>query len=193
MHSAASVRMRSRLAGGTLLACGLVLGARPAPAQTPPPVAACAAAPLPCVEGKRGKLRIDTARLLVKWKWSGGNVIDIRDLSNPTVTDAGYDFCVYDASGALVIAMGVRSQTTCNGKPCWRARPYGYQYRDADGGSFGVTKITLKAALGGRGDKLSLSGAGDQLPLPATEPVRPLTTQLVRSDDPTACWTADVQ
>jgi hypothetical protein len=179
--------------GGSLLACGLVLDAATTRAQTPPPVAVCAAAPLPCVEGKRAKLRIDSARQQLKWKWSGGNVIDIRDLSNPTVADAGYDFCVYDASGVLVLAMGVPPQTTCNGKACWRARPYGYQYRDADGGSFGVTKITLKAALGRRGDKLSLSGAGDQLPLPATEPTRPLTAQLVRSDDPTACWTADVR
>jgi hypothetical protein len=177
------------LAGVAVL--GLV-DARPAAAQTPPPVAQCAAAALPCVEGARVSLRLDTARGRLKWKWSSGNVVDIRDLSNPTLTSVGYDFCVYDASGVLVLATGVPPGTTCNGKPCWRARPYGYQYRDADGGSFGVTKITLKAALGGRGDKLSLSGGGALLPLPATDPVAPVTTQLVRSDDPTVCWGATI-
>lgn len=170
----------------------MVLAVDVAAAQVPPPVAQCAAAPLACVEAGRASLRIDQVKLQLKWKWLSGNVVDIRDLSNPVVANAGYDFCVYDASGVSVIAMGVPPGSTCNGKPCWRARPYGYQYRDRDGGSFGVTKIALKAAAGARGDKLSLVGAGDELPLPATAPTPPVTVQLVRSDDPTHCWGATI-
>jgi hypothetical protein len=30
------------------------------------------------------------------------------------------------------------------------------------------------------------------LPLPVTPPASPLTVQLVRTDDPTVCWTAAV-
>lgn len=161
----------------------------PAAAQTPP-VAQCAATPLPCVEATRTKFRLDLGRARLKWKWSAGNVVDIRDLANPAIGTAGYDFCVYDAGGALVVAIGVPPATTCNGKPCWRARPYGFQYRDRDGTSFGVTKMTLKAALGRRGDALSVAASGAQLPLPAADPLAPLTGQIVRSDDPANCWSS---
>jgi hypothetical protein len=120
------------------------------------------------------------------WKWSARGVVDIRDLSNPTV-GAGYDLCVYDASAVLVIATGVPPAGVCNGKACWRARPWGYQYRDPTALTGGISKITLRAALGRR-DRFSVKGEGDLLPLPPAAPVLPLLVQLVRSDDPTTCW-----
>ena len=172
-----------------VLAGGISGPARSAPAQTVLPVAQCAAAPLPCVEGSRLKLRLDLRKVRLVWKWAAGNVVDIRDLGNPAIGPGGYDLCVYDAGGALVAALGVPPAGTCSGRPCWRARPYGFQYRDRDASSFGVKKITLKAAFGGHGDRLSLRAGGAALPLPAAAPVAPLTGQLVRTDDPSGCWT----
>jgi hypothetical protein len=157
----------------------------------PPPAAVCAAAPLPCVEARRSKLTLDEARRRLTFKWSARDVIDIRDLSNPVVARSGYDLCVYDAAAVLVMATGVLPGEVCNGRPCWRARPWGYQYRDPSAQSFGLTKISLKAAAG-RTDKIVVQGAGDLLPLPAAAPTAPLTAQVVRSDDTTLCWSASV-
>jgi len=177
---------------GALAMAIVAVGASGARAQVeppPPPAAVCAAAPLPCVEARRSKLKLDEARRRLTFKWSARDVVDIRDLSNPVVARSGYDLCVYDASAVLVMATGVLPGEVCNGRPCWRARPWGYQYRDASAQSFGLTKISLKAAAG-RTDKILVSGEGDLLPLPATAPTAPLTVQVVRSDDPTMCWTA---
>jgi hypothetical protein len=172
----------------TSAASGAVAQVGPPP---PPPAAACAAAPLPCGEARRAKLTLDLAGRRLKFKWSARNVVDIRDLSNPVVARSGYDLCVYDAAGVLVMATGVLPGEVCNGRPCWRARPWGYQYRDASAQSFGLTKIALKVAAG-RTDRITVQGEGDLLPLPATAPVAPLTAQVVRSDDTAFCWTASV-
>jgi hypothetical protein len=167
-----------------------VLSAGSATAQVvPPPVAQCAAAPLPCAQSD-GKLALDLSARRLAWKWSARGVVDIRDLSQPTI-GAGYDLCLYDASDLLVVATGVPPAGVCNGKACWRARPWGFQYRDPGALTGGISKITLRAALGRR-DRFSVKGEGDLLPLPATEPALPLTVQLVRSDDPTACWGSSI-
>jgi len=150
----------------------------------PPPVAQCASAPLPCATSE-GKLLLDLPTRRLGWKWSARGVVDIRDLSHPTI-DAGFDLCLYDTNDVLVMATGVPPAGVCNGKACWRARPWGYQYRDRAALTGGVSKITLHAL--GRGDRFLVKGEGDLLPLPATAPALPLTVQLVRSDDPTNCW-----
>ncbi|MGH7894981.1 MAG: hypothetical protein ACREQL_09940 [Candidatus Binatia bacterium] len=172
------------LAFGLACATAALAGVEP-----PPPVAACAAAPRPCIEARRGKLKLDLTKRRFAWQWAARNVVALRDIESPTIGHAGYDLCLYDASGMVVMASGVPSGELCNGRPCWQARAWGYQYRDAGARSFGLTKITLKVAAG-RNDKLSVAGQGALLPLPAAAPTAPLTGQLVRSDDPTRCWTA---
>jgi hypothetical protein len=160
-----------------------------ATAQVPPaPVAQCAIAPLPCALSA-GKLRLDVAARRLAWKWSARGVVDLRDLSHPTI-GTGYDLCLYDASDAVVLATGVPPAGVCNGKACWRARPWGFQYRDHDALTGGISKIVLHAL--GRHDRFSVKGEGDLLPLPVTEPVLPLTVQLVRTDDPTQCWASSI-
>jgi hypothetical protein len=177
----------------TLIALAAVFVATAQAAEEPPlpPVAACASAPIACVEARRSTLRLNEGTRRLSWKWSARDVVDIRDLSNPVVGRAGYDLCVYDAAGALAMAAGVPPRTVCDGVPCWRARPWGYEYRDRGAGSFGITKIAIKAAAG-RTDRIKLAAEGDLLPLPVTPPASPLTVQLVRTDDPTVCWTAAV-
>ena len=149
----------------------------------------CAAAPLTCALSA-GKLKLDlTGRRLV-WKWKAHGVVDLRDLSKPTI-DAGYDLCLYDASDALVMTTGVPPGGVCNGKACWRARPWGYQYRDASALSTGITNITLRGLT--KSDRFQVKGEGDLLPLPAVTPALPVTVQLVRTDAPENCWASVIE
>src|SRR5262249_49119141 len=112
-------------------------------------------------------------------------VVDMRDLSHPTI-DAGFDFCIYDASNALVMAIGIPAAGVCNGKACWRARPWGYQYHDPAALTDGIASITLRALT--RNDRFQVKGLGDSLPLPAIEPSLPVTVKLLRTDAPDNCW-----
>ena len=144
----------------------------------------CAAAPLTCALS-RGKLKLDLPGRRLVWKWKAHGVVDMRDLSHPTI-DAGFDLCLYDASNALVMATGVPPAGVCNGKACWRARPWGYQYRDPAALTGGITAITLRALT--KSDRFQVKGEGDLLPLPAVEPALPITVQLVRTDAPENCW-----
>jgi hypothetical protein len=173
-----------------VLSANAVLGrARSATAQVPPPpVAQCAIAPLPCAQSA-GKLALDLSKRRIAWKWSARGVVDLRDLSHPTIA-TGYDLCLYDASDVLVLATGVPPASVCNGKACWRARPWGFQYRDREALTGGISKIMLHAL--GRHDRFSVKGEGDLLPLPATAPALPITVQLVRTDDPSQCWCSSI-
>ena len=144
----------------------------------------CAAAPRSCALSG-GKLKLDLTNRRLVWKWKAHRVVDMRNLSHPTI-DAGFDLCLYDASNALVIATGVPPAGVCNGKACWRARPWGYQYRDAAGLTGGITQITLRALT--PSDRFQVKGEGESLPLPAVEPTLPITVQLVRPDAPENCW-----
>ena len=74
----------------------------------------------------------------------------------------------------------------CNGKACWRARPWGYQYRDPAALTGGITVITLRGLT--KSDRFQVKGEGDLLPLPATTPALPITVQFVRTDAPENCW-----
>jgi len=164
------------------------LEARVAAQVPPPPVAQCAIAPLPCAQSA-GKLALDLAARRLVWKWSARGVVELRDLAHPTI-NTGYDLCLYDANDALVMATGVPPASVCNGTACWRARPWGFQYRDHDALTGGISKIMLHAL--GRRDRFSVKGEGELLPLPATEPALPITVQLVRTDDPTQCWGSSI-
>ena len=151
----------------------------------PPPVAQCSSIPMPCPQSD-GKLKLDVVRRTLSWKLTTRGV-DIPDVANPAV-DAGYDLCIYDASDTLVVATGVPAGGVCEGGfPCWRARPWGFQYRDRTGTNGGLTKILLRAS--GRRDRFTVTGAGAFLPLPVEPPALPLKVQLVRTN-PLACWTS---
>ena len=147
--------------------------------------------PLPCLAGQ-GALKLDLARRTLAWKWTVGGLVGIADLENPTLDDR-YDFCMYDGSNALVLAIGVPAGGICAGRPCWRARSWGYQYGDPTGSNGGLTKILLKAASHRR-DRFLLQAAGPALPVPAGAPSTPIVVQLVRTHVftlmPEACWTS---
>jgi hypothetical protein len=182
-----------RLAVALAVLCATSGSARFAAAQALPPdwEPGCSPVPLPCMEGS-GELMLDVARHTLAWKWTGGGLVDISDVSNPTISDR-YDFCVYDGSNALVLATGVPAAGICSGRPCWKARSWGFLYRDSGGSTGGLTKIMLKAASR-RHDRFIVQAAGAALPMPADAPAPPLVVQLVRTHQftllPEACWTS---
>jgi hypothetical protein len=137
-----------------------------------------------------GELKLDIARHSLAWKWLSGGLVDISDVSNPTITDR-YDFCVYDGSNTLVLAAGVPAAASCSGRPCWKARSWGFLYRDPGGSTGGLTKIMLKVASR-RHDRFLVQAAGAALPMPAAAPILPLVVQIVRTYQhtllPEACW-----
>jgi hypothetical protein len=132
-----------------------------------------------------GKLKMDLIDQRLVWKWKAHGVVDMRDLSHPTI-DAGFDLCFYDVNNALFMAIAVPAAGVCNGKACWRARPWGYQYRDPAALTGGITAITLRALT--KSDRFQVKGEGALLPLPAAMPVGPFTVQLIRTDAPDNCW-----
>ena len=166
-------------------------GARFATAKPPAWEPGCSPIPLACTAGK-GQLKLDLARRKLAWKWTVRGLVGIANVENPTITDR-YDFCLYDGSNALVLALGAPAGGSCSGRPCWRARPWGFEYRDRGGANGGLTKIVLKAAAGRR-DRFLLQAAGPALPMPAGMPSTPIVVQLVRTHlytmMPAACWTS---
>lgn len=139
-----------------------------------------------------GDLKLDVVRRSLQWKWTDGGFVSISDVSNPTLDDR-YDLCVYDASRTLVVAAGVSSGGTCAGRACWRARPWGFQYRDRFGSTAGFTRIDLRVASR-RHDRFLVEAGGAALPMPADTPPAPVVVQLVRTHEltlmPEACWTS---
>jgi hypothetical protein len=190
MHRQSSSRYRLAVALAVL--CATSGSARFAVAQVEPPdwEPGCSPVPLPCVQGS-GAIKLDFTRHTLVWKWTGGGLVGIPDVSNPTISDR-YDFCVYDGSNAPVLAIGVPSAGICSGRPCWKARSWGFLYRDPGGAVGGFTTIRLKAASR-RHDRFLVQAAGAALPMPSAAPAPPLVVQLVRTHEhtllPEACWT----
>jgi hypothetical protein len=151
----------------------------------------CSPVPLPCMDGG-GDLKLDVVRHSLQWKWTDGGIVSIADVSNPTLGDR-YDFCVYDASSTLVVAAGLPSGGICAGRACWRARSWGFQYRDPLGSTAGFTRIDLRVASRRR-DRFLVQAGGAALPMPASTPEAPVVVQLVRTHEytlmPEACWTS---
>jgi len=151
----------------------------------------CSPVPRGCVAGS-GALKLDLARRALAWTWTGGGLVSVSDVANPTLEDR-YDLCVYDGSHTLVLAAGVPPAGICAGRPCWKARPWGFLYRDRGGSTAGFTKIQLRVASR-RHDKLLVQAAGSALAMPSATPVPPLIVQLVRTHAPTLmpviCWTS---
>jgi FG-GAP-like repeat/Bacterial Ig-like domain len=153
-------------------------------AATPTP--ACAPTPEPCrtpaVGGKaffqlQDKSPDDKDRLT--WKWLKGATTPKADFGNPVTTD-GYDLCVYDA-GALVASAIAPAGGTCAGKPCWKDKTKGFDYKDKDLTPGGLQKMVMREGLLDGKAKIILKGKGANLPMPDLGTLTgPLDVQLRR-------------
>lgn len=114
-------------------------------------------------EKKPGKEKI-LAKLV------GGPSLLQSDFGNPEAGSTVYDVCLFDDQGELITSLTVdRAGASCAGKPCWKAKKdTGWQYKDKDASSDGVTKMKL---FGGPGKNQVQVLAGnnekkDQLSMP---------------------------
>ena len=110
-----------------------------------------------------------------------------RGVRRPDAT-TGYQLCLYDPSGAR-LGVGVLGGGTCNGKPCWRATPTGFTYRDQTLVPDGVFQLPAESGRRRQGAH-QRRRQGDKLALP-TLPFAsfPITVQLKRPDGG-PCWEA---
>jgi hypothetical protein len=157
-----------------------------APFEPPPPLACEDAPRTGCRQTTEARLTTRLAnpeRKKLAWKWKSGDATAPADLGTPMSTTS-HTLCVYSDTGAgpvLVADLGVPA----GGR--WIARGAGFQYRDRDGSSDGVTRVKLAAKSGDRG-QLSVKASGAVVPLDAAEipDGAILTTQWVSSND--ECW-----
>lgn len=94
------------------------------------------------------------------WKWTKGAATMQAELGDPRDT-ADYTLCVYDGTGASLLAIAVASDPVK-----WSASgPLGYTYRDGGGTVAGIHKIVLKAGAENKA-RAVVKGKGVDLPDP---------------------------
>jgi hypothetical protein len=161
----------------------------PTPTPVPSP---CATAPAACrppfVIGK-SSLQLTNRSLddkdHVLWKWSKGSATTLAELGDPVTSDE-YVLCLYDGSD-LRATMRVFPGGTCQERPCWRAKPNGFQYRNKDALPHGITHLTLRAGENGKAS-LQAKGKGMPLPMPALNGLAGTLRVQLRNRTSGLCW-----
>jgi hypothetical protein len=141
----------------------------------------------PFVGGKSTLLLADktpNTKDQLQWKWLGGAATTVAEFGNPAATD-GYAVCLY-AGGSLESALLAPAAGTCAGKPCWAAKPTGFQYNDKELDPSGIAQLALKAGSDGKA-QIRVKGKGDHLVMPVVG--SPMVVQL-RNVATGQCWTA---
>jgi len=111
------------------------------------------------------------------------------DLGDPTGATA-LGLCLYDASASSqpLIARKVLPGGTCGTRPCWRAVPGGYRYKNKLGSTDGVTDVKLRVSAAGE-IALLIKGKGASLDVPSLGFLTPVRLQLLASDaGSVTCW-----
>lgn len=120
------------------------------PACPSAPVAGCGT---PAAGGK-GRLVLSNAphaRDQLRWRWRRGSIASKADLGTPTTT-TDYRLCVYGAQTPLLEATIPAGGTCGTGlrRPCWKERPRGFVYRDAERAAAGIARLELQQGVAGR-------------------------------------------
>jgi len=118
----------------------------------------------------------------------GGHAME-ADLGDPTGATA-LGLCLYDvsASSQPLITRKVLPGGTCGTKPCWKAVPGGYRYRNKVGSGDGVTDVKLRVSAAGE-IALLIKGKGASLDVPSLDFLPPVRLQLLASDSGgVTCW-----
>lgn len=156
----------------------------------PTPMASCLTSAKGSIALKKGG---DVSEDTLTWKWLLGTVA-AADFGDPT-TSTTFGLCVYDGTGALVIAATAPGGSACKkGKPCWSlkgaAPAVQFKYTNTVKPSLpgGIKGIKLKSGTGGasilvKGRGLNLYSV-PTLPLDQSAPVR---VQLI-NDTNAVCW-----
>jgi cysteine-rich repeat protein len=149
-----------------------------------------------CLTALSAKLQIsDSAKVgkdKLSWQWSKGAAFTQNDLGNPTDADA-YALCIFDTS-AGVPSLAATIDIAPSATKWFSKDPKGFQYKDKEGASDGVTKAQLKTGAAGK-TKIKVSASTTNLTLPTPfdassffDQDTSVTVQLV--GDAGTCWTS---
>jgi hypothetical protein len=152
---------------------------------TPEPDSSCRLADSVLGPGK-SSLQItddpDNDKDALKWKWGRGVGTALGDFKAPDTGATTYRVCIYDASNvpqplAEIDIPNGGVMPTCGTKPCWKAKPTGYSYKNKAGAPDGITSVKFKVGAPSSGKaQVQVKGAGPLLgpPVPTS-----LTTDVV--------------
>jgi len=140
--------------------------------------------------GFKKRLRINTKRVLLSWRWRTQGNIPIADFGDP-VNTTNYSFCIYGgASPTLLTELKAPADGSCGPKPCWKARgpggSKGFRYKDKDRTPSGITRLVLRTSTAPLAD-IVLRARGGNIPFPMMPLTQPVIGQLIKDDGP-ECW-----
>ena len=180
-----------RVACGTCESCDAVLGCVGVLASE------CQSSPL---VGRHGTLDVragSNGNRSLAWRWVGSQATTAAQLGDPVHTTA-YRVCLLDHAELpgdvrrrrrVLLAADVPAEGTCNGHPCWQARPGGgFVFRGGPHPLDGISTIAV-APGPALASTISVSGAGAALSLGSLPATLDATMQL--SNDAGSCWQAD--
>lgn len=158
----------------------------PSPSPTPTPL--CQQTPAACahIPGKAGIGLSDdsnNAKDKLKWKWLKGDETLFSEFGDP-LNSTQYALCIYDVNNLLVSESLIDPSATL-----WvPSGTTGFKYKDKNGTSAGITKITMKSGAAGK-SKIIVKGKGANLDDP---PPFPLLTPVASQFRNTVggCWGA---
>ncbi len=114
------------------------------------------------------------SRLL--WRWRAGEATAREDLGDP-LAGTDYELCVFDGTGARVVAASAPTGGTCGKRPCWKERKNGIDYHDPERTPDGILRIRLRPGADGKANVM-VDASGPLLSLPSLPLVPPVTVEL---------------
>jgi cysteine-rich repeat protein len=121
----------------------------------------------------------------LQWKWLKGAATTVAEFGAP-LTTTDYVLCIYD-NGAFLGKTRIPAGGDCLGKPCWKAKSTGFQYKDKGLDPDGISQLDLKAGVDGKA-KIQIKGSRDNLPTLTPAFTLPMRVQLRNSSG--TCWEA---
>lgn len=120
------------------------------------------------------------------WTLRSGPATTLADLGDP-LTTTGYAVCGI-ADGRLVLR-AVAPPGGCAGRKCWRRSRGGFEYVNPAAPD-GLSRLSIRAGAGGR-SRFHASGERKHLLTPDLPIDGGLVVELLRTDQPAVCWTAE--
>jgi hypothetical protein len=156
------------------------------------PAALCPPAPFTCRQPSPGQARLQlrdrpaNENDSLGWSWMGATTTK-AELGDPLQSEA-YALCIFDA-GELVASVAAPAGGVCAGRPCWKERPYGYEFTDPQHTPDGARRLVLKQGSAGMA-RIRFDGRGAPLLLPSLGKLTgPIDVQLHQRSGGT-CWGA---
>jgi outer membrane protein assembly factor BamB len=120
------------------------------------------------------------------WTLRSGPATQLADLGDP-LTTTGYAVC--GMSDGRVVLRATAPAGMCGGRPCWKRSRRGFEYVNPAAPD-GLSRLSLRAGGGGR-SRFHASGDRKHLLAPNLPINGGLTVELLRTDQPAMCWSAD--